>query len=276
MRRDRLSRFAVRHDDPSHALTQVRQGGGNGKDGHDLGRDGDLEPALHHEPVHVGAQADDDLPHGLRAEVDGPALRDVARVDVQALQAALLQARVPVVELMLQPGGERHHGEVVRVRDGVDVAGEPQGEVGERNALGKPAAGGGALDVERRAAGGLADGANHLLAHLARGLPRAPWWLWTCPSPSGVGVIAVTSTYFPSGLSFRPVEDAHVVQLGDVVAVGKKLPVLQPQLLAQAASRASCRLPRLRQSPNPSSFSGQASASVQPPAVGVARHHERV
>ena len=43
------------------------------------------------------------------------------------------------------------------------------------------------------------------------------------PSPSGVGVMAVTSMILPSGISFEALEQGHVVDLGLVAAVELEL-----------------------------------------------------
>ena len=83
------------------------------------------------------------------------------------------QSGVVVVELVLDAAGQGHHGQVVGVGDGVDVAGQAQAEIGQGDALGQTAAGGGALDVEGRTAGGLADGADDLLADLAESFDQA-------------------------------------------------------------------------------------------------------
>ena len=80
---------------------------------------------------------------------------------------------VVVVALVLHAAVERHHREVVRVRDRVDVAGEAEGEVRERHDLREAAARGAALDVERGAAGGLAHAADHLLAEAPEPLHEA-------------------------------------------------------------------------------------------------------
>ena len=98
-------------------------------------------------------------------------------------------------------------------------------------------------------------------------LPRPstrPMVVVDLPSPSGVGVMAVTSTYLPSGRSLQALEDAHVVELGHVVAVGQELLLLQAQLVRPAASPASCRPPPPPRSPSPSSSSDRASPCASP------------
>ena len=80
---------------------------------------------------------------------------------------------VVVVALVLHAAVERHHREVVRVRDRVDVAGKAEREVRERHDLREAAARRAALDVERGAAGGLAHAADHLLAEAPEALNEA-------------------------------------------------------------------------------------------------------
>ena len=107
---------------------------------------------------------------------------------------------------MLHPRGQGHHGQVVGVGDGVDVAGEPDGEGRQRDALGQAAAGRRALDVEGRAAAGLADRADHASCRACPGPATRPMVVVVLPSPSGVGVMAVTSMYLAVGavLQTRP------------------------------------------------------------------------
>jgi len=59
-------------------------------------------------------------------------------------------------------------------------------------------AGGATLDPEHRAEGWLADGGDGAAAIRFSAI-ESPMVVVVLPSPSGVGVIAVTSMYFPSG-----------------------------------------------------------------------------
>ena len=170
---DGLAALGVGDNDLADALTQILQIAGDGENGHQLGADGDAELGLHQEAVQTAAEADDDVAHGLRAEVDDPAHLDALRVDVEALQALLGQPLVVVVALVLHTGSQRDHGEVVGVHDVVDIAGQTKGELGHRHEQGVAAAGRSALDVHRRAAGGLTQGAADILAELAEAFDQA-------------------------------------------------------------------------------------------------------
>ena len=117
---------------------------------------------------------DDDVTKRLAAEVHDPAHLNVGRIDVDSLHAGqTFQLLVGVVSLMLQSGGQGDHGQVVGIHDGVDVAGETQREGGQGNALCQTTAGGRALDVHGRSAGGLADGGAYALADFAQTLYQA-------------------------------------------------------------------------------------------------------
>jgi hypothetical protein len=196
---DRFAALVEGHGDVVEALFQVGQILGHGQDRHALGTHGDAELGLHHEAVGAAADADDDVAQGLGAEVDDPAHFDTGGIDVQPAHLGQAgQLLVIVVALMLHAGGHRHHGQVVGVHDVVDVAGEAQGEFGHRDQQGVSAAGRGALDVHGRAARGLAQGAADVFAALAQTFDQ-PSEVVLLPSPNGVGVMAVTSMYLPSG-----------------------------------------------------------------------------
>ncbi len=138
-------------------------------------------------PVELAAEADDDLAQGAVADVDDPRPGDREGVDVE---------RVAVVEVVV----EEARGEVVRGADGVDVAGEVEVEVLHGDDLAVAAAGGAALDAEDRAQRGLAD-ARGRAGRCGRAPCARPTVVVVLPSPSGVGVMAVTSTYLPRGFS---------------------------------------------------------------------------
>ena len=70
---------------------------------------------------------------------------------------------------MLHAGIERDHRKIVRIRDGVDVARQPERKLGERDHLRKTAACRRPLDVEGRTAGRL----THTSYHLAPETPHA-------------------------------------------------------------------------------------------------------
>ena len=101
-------------------------------------------------PVGPAAEADDDLAQRAVVHVDAAAPADRERVDPEL---------VAVQEVRLEGGGEQ----VVRGRDGVDVAGEVEVQVFHRHDLGVAAAGGTALDPE--------DGPERRLAQAEHGVP---------------------------------------------------------------------------------------------------------
>ena len=57
------------------------------------------------------------------------------------------------------------------------------------------------------------------------------------PSPSGVGVMPVTSMYRPLGLSFKRCENGRRVDFGDVLAVRVQLGVVHAQALGHGLDR---------------------------------------
>ena len=110
------------HHDPADPLPQVRQVPGDGQNRHELAGGGDLKTRLHGIAVHLAAVPDVDLTQGLGAEIDGPLHLHPVGIQVQATQAQRIQLWIVVVALMLHSGRKRHHGQIVGVRDGVQVA----------------------------------------------------------------------------------------------------------------------------------------------------------
>ena len=93
--------------------------------------------------------------------------------------------------------------QVVGGGDGVDVAGEMEIEFFHRDDLAVAAAGRAALDAE---GGALAGWRMQVNTFLPRCAPRAwlrPTVVVVLPSPSGVGVMAVTTMYLPLGAPFN-------------------------------------------------------------------------
>ena len=218
-----------RHDDAAHALAQVREVARDGEDGHDLGRDGDVEAAVHLVAVHLAAAADLDVAQRLRAEVDRPAHVDAGRVDVEAPEVARGELVVVVVALVLHARGEGGHAEVVRVGDRVDVAREAERERREREALGEAAAGGGALDVERRAAGGLADRGDGVAAEDAEALDEAHRRRRLALAERGRGHRGDVDVLGARGVGGRAGDDALRVDLAVAAAVGGELVGTDPE-----------------------------------------------
>ncbi len=188
--RQRVARGVVGEGDAAEALAQVLERRGETEDGHDLAGDGDVVAGLARDAVELAAEAVDDLAHGAVVEVDAAAPRDGQRIDVEL---------VAVHEVAVDHGREQ----VVGRADGVDVAGEVQVEVLHREQLRVAAAGRAALDAEDRAERRLAEGEHGVDADARSCVSERPTAVTVLPSPSGVGVMAVTSMILPSGLSLR-------------------------------------------------------------------------
>ena len=207
-----------------------------------------VEAARHLEAVEPTAAADLDVPEALRAEVHRPAQLHARGVDVEPLEAALGEPGVVVVALVLHAAVERHHREVVRVRDGVDVAREAERERGERNDLREAAAGRAALDVERGSAGGLAHASDHLLAEAAKTLHEAERGGGLALAERGgrdgrhVDVLRA----LPAAEALQHLRGVH---LREHAPVGIPLVLLEAQLGHQLRRRTQRRLRRLRDFP---------------------------
>jgi hypothetical protein len=175
---DRGAVLAVAEDDAADALAHVHDAVGQREDRHELARDGDVEAGAPRDAVLVAAEADEDVAHHAVVDVHDAAPRDAVGVEAEAV-------------LQQDRGVDVRGDEVVGRRHGVDVARQVEVELLHRDDLAVAAAGGAALDAEERAHGGLAEAREDLLAELGEARPI----VWTVlPSPSGVGVTAVTTT----------------------------------------------------------------------------------
>src|SRR5208337_1210562 len=208
----------------------------------------DAEPGIHQEAVHLAAPADGDLAQGLGAEVHDPAHLEVLGIDVQALQVPLGQLGVVIVELVLQPGGGGHHGQVVGVHDVIDVAGEAQGELGHGDQQRDTAARGGALDVHGGAAGRLADAAAHVHAPFAQALDEAHGG-GGFPFPQGSRGDGGDFDVFAVRFAFQAFETLHVVNAADFLAVGDALVFGDFQLIAHRVKGDHLRFGNFRNLP---------------------------
>ena len=74
---------------------------------------------------------------------------------------------------MLHTRVQSDHRQIVRVHNIVNIAGQAKGELGHRHQKRVAAAGSGALDVHRRAAGGLTQSAADIETQLAEALDQA-------------------------------------------------------------------------------------------------------
>ena len=128
--------------DAADPLLEVHQRLGQAEDRHQLRGHHDVEAVLARVAVGGAAEADHGLAQRPVVEVDDPLPGDRADVDVEG---------VAVVDVVVDERGEQ----VVGGRDGGEVAGEVQVDVGHRHHLGVAAAGRAALHPEDRAHGRL-------------------------------------------------------------------------------------------------------------------------
>ena len=235
LRGDGTALFVVGQHDIPDAAAQIGQIPRHGQDGHQFGADGDVGAGVHGVAVHFPVAADVHFPQRLTAEVQHEAPLHPRRVDVQTAQATLGQLGVVVVALVLHPGVQRRHRQIVGVHNVVDVAGKAQRELGHGDQQGVAAAGSGTLDVHGGAAGGLAQTAAHIFAQTAQALYEA----------QGRGGLALAQRRGGDGgdldiPAVRPVpqalHDAQEIQLGRF-AVGDQLIRQQPQLLTEKFHR---------------------------------------
>ena len=149
----------VADDDPPQARPQVLQRRGEREHGHDLGRRGDVEAGLARRAVLLRAEPDTML----RSD---RSLTSSTRLQVTPWGSS--PSALPVVEMVVDHGGQ----EVVRRGHRVEVPGQMQVEVLERDDLAVAAAGRATLDTEGRPHGGLTDGDRRLLAQAGERLPE--------------------------------------------------------------------------------------------------------
>ena len=147
---DRLALVGLPDRDPAEPLAQVGEIACHRDEPHDLARGGDVEAGLTGCPVRAAAETGDDVPEVPVVHVHAAAPGDRERVE---------PGGIPVVEVRVDQRGE----EVVRRRDGVEVAGEVEVQVLHRDDLRVPAAGRSSLHAE--------DGAERCLAQAQHGLP---------------------------------------------------------------------------------------------------------
>ena len=157
------------------------------------------------------------------------------------------QRLVVVVVFMLHARRQRHHGQVVGVGNGVDVAGEANRERRERDALRQAAAGGRALDVEGGPAAGLAEGAHHRLAepaqslHQAHGGRRLAFAQRRGRDGRDVDVLGPLHTA-------KPAHHTAIVNLGQITPHGYEFVIMEAQLsrnLGDGLHRGLCGLGNL-------------------------------
>ena len=152
---DRLPVARVGDDDARQPLLEVGEVVGEAQDRHDLGRDRDVEAALAREAV---APAPDAPPRPTMTARRARSFMSTTRR--QTIRRVSIAERVAPVDVVV----DQRREQVVRRRDGVEVAGEVQVDALHRHHLRAAAAGRAALDAEHRAERRLAQRDHRLLA----------------------------------------------------------------------------------------------------------------
>ena len=188
LERDRLALERLGHDHAADARAQVLEVVRERQDRHDLGRRGDVELRLAH--VARLPDADQHASQGAVVHVEDARPADGRRVDAELVAAE---------ELVVQEG----RAQVVRRGHRVQVPGEVEVDVLHRQHLAVAAAGAAALDAEDGPQRRLPDGRRRLARRCGSAPVPGPIVVVVLPSPSGVGVMAVTMISRPFGWSAR-------------------------------------------------------------------------
>ena len=222
----------VGQHDPPDALPQILQIPRHGQNGHQLRADGDVGAGVHGIAVHLPlTQADAHFPQRLTAKIQHEAPLHPRRVDIQPPQPASGQRLVVIVALMLHPGVQRGHGQIVCVHDVVDVPRQSQRELGHGDQQRVAAAGGGALHVHGGAAGGLPQAAAYVGAQPSQALDQSQR-RGGFPLAQRRGRDGCHLDIFPIRPVLQPLHNAQEVQLGRL-AVGQQLAGQQSQLFPE-------------------------------------------
>ena len=232
---DGLAAAAVSHNNLADAVTEILQVTGNSQNSHQLGANGDAELGLHQVAVLGAADADDDVPQALSAEVHDPAHFHTLGVNIQTLQAALGQLLVVVVTLVLHTGVQGYHSQVMCIDNIVDITGQAQRELGHGDEQSVAAAGSSALHVHGGAAGGLTQAAAYILAQLAQTFNQAQGNGGLAFAQGGGGNCRDFDE-LAVGLILQTVHDLDEVQLGGL-AIGNDFVRQQAQLLTEVVYR---------------------------------------
>lgn len=182
-RGDRRAVAPVGNDDVAEPLLQIFEIGRQAEDGHDFGRNGDVEPCFTRKAVGNATKRTDDGAQCAIVHVHHPAPDNAANVDAQF---------VAPVDVVLDQGCEQ----VVGRGDGVEVTGEMQVDVFHRDDLGIAATGCAALHAETRAERRFTQADHRVLADPVETVAktdRCGRLAFAC----GVGLIAVTRISLP-------------------------------------------------------------------------------
>ena len=156
----RLPVIAESDDDTPEALAEIGAALGQREDGHDLGRRGDHESGLPRGAALASAEAGRDAPQRAIVHVHAARPENFLWIDPQVI--AKVQVRV-----------EQGREQVVRGRDGVEVAGEVQVDAIDRLERRLAAAGGAALHAEHRTERRLAQRRDGVVSELHQALSEA-------------------------------------------------------------------------------------------------------
>ena len=159
----RLAALVKGYGDVIDPLFQVCQVCSHGQDGHQLAAHGNTEFRLHGKTVIAAADADDDIPEGLSAEINDPAHLHPGGINIKPTHTGQPgQLLIIIITLMLHAGGHGHHGQVMSVHDIIDITGKSQRELSHGNQQGVAAAGRRTFDVHGRAAAWLTQSAANI------------------------------------------------------------------------------------------------------------------
>ena len=159
-RADGAALTAVADDDLTEALLHVLEVLREAEDGHHLRGHRDVEARLTRRAMCLAAEADNDVTQGAIIEVEHALPRDAAHVDVEC---------ITLLDVVVDDSREQ----VVRRRDGVEVAREVQVDVLHRHDLRVAAAGSTALEAKAGAERRLAQRDGNLLALTVEGVSEA-------------------------------------------------------------------------------------------------------
>ena len=210
--------------DAREALLQIFERGGERHDRHDLRARDDDEPLLARGTGVQAPEPDDDVAQGPVVHVDGAGPRDAARVEAEA---------VAVVEVGVEHRGE----EVVRARDGMEVAREVQIDVLHRDHLRVAAAARASLHAEHRPERRLAHAEGRMLPELPERLGHAHRH-GGLPLARGRGVDARDEDQAPLRLAARQRLQEH---FRFVLAVQLDFVLLEAELGGDVGERAQPR-----------------------------------
>ena len=171
---DRVSLLVIGKNDLPDPLAKILQIRRDSQDRHQLGGHCDIRARPHTVAHHLAfAKADLHITKSLAAEVHDEVPLHSLRIDVQTFDSDLRKALIIVVALMLHSRVQRHHAEIVRVGDVVDISRKAKRELRHRDQERIAAAGSRSLDIHRRTAGGLAQASARIFAKLAEAFDQA-------------------------------------------------------------------------------------------------------